>query len=85
MTLILEIAAGILLGFGILRLPTIYRRRKVKNLYLALDSAEVAQHALRNDLYTAEQRTLLIRLSIASSLKERKQLASQLAHSFAEK
>lgn len=85
MILILEIAAGILLAFGLLKLPTIYRRRKVENFYLSLEPVDVFEQIRRTDIYTDAQRALLISLSVAQSHEKRKEIASQLAHSFAEK
>ena len=82
---IIEIAAGILLGFGLLKLPTVYRRWRVKNFYLHLEPVEVFTQVGRTDLYTDSQRALLVSLSVAQSTAERKKLASQLARSFAEK
>jgi hypothetical protein len=85
MSLILEIAAGILLGFGLLKLPAIYRRWKVKKFYLSLEPAEVFNHVKQANLYTDAQQSLLMSLATAQSAKARKKIASQLAQSFAEK
>src|ERR1700693_5899135 len=35
MLLVIEVAAGVLLALGLWQLPTIYRRRKMRNIYLA--------------------------------------------------
>ena len=85
MILILEIAAGILLGFGLLKLPTIYRRWKLKTFYLSLEPVEVFEQVKRADVYTDPQRALLISLSITQSPERRKEIASQLVQSFPDK
>jgi len=85
MILILKIVAGILLGFGLLKLPTIYRRWKVKQFYLSLEPVDVFEKVKRADIYTDAQRSLLLALSITQSPKKREEIASQLAHSFSEK
>jgi hypothetical protein len=85
MTLILEIAAGILLGFGLLKLPTIYRRWKMKRIYSHLDLAGVFQHFDRTDSYTEVQRSLLLKLAVTQSPEERKEVASQLVSTFPDK
>jgi hypothetical protein len=83
MLLVIEVAAGVLLALGIWQLPTIYRRRKMRNIYLNLSSAQVLFEATKADMYTNDQTNLLIQLSLATNQKDRESLASQLADSFA--
>jgi hypothetical protein len=85
MMLILEISAGILLGFGLLKLPSAYRRWKMKHFYATLDLADVLQHFDRTDVYTNAQRAMLLKLAVSQSPKERKELASELVQSFPDK
>jgi hypothetical protein len=82
MLLVFEVAAGILLALFIWRLPTIYRRRKLRNIYLSFSSAQVLFEATKADMYTKDQTNLLIQLALAQSQADRESLASQLADSF---
>jgi hypothetical protein len=83
MLLVFEVVAGVLLALGIWRLPTVYRRRKVRNLYLRLSSAEALFEATKAEMYTKDQTDLLIQLALAQNQSEKESLASQLAASFA--
>jgi hypothetical protein len=82
MLLILEVAAGVLLALGIWRLPTIYRRRKMRNIYLSLSSAQLMVEALKAEIYTNDQTNLLIRLSLTQDQAERRLLVSDLVDTF---
>jgi hypothetical protein len=82
MLLVLEFAAGILLAFGIGRLPAVYGRRKLRNWFLSLPSSEVILQAKRNDLYTSAQIEVIMHLALAQNRAERESLASQLGDSF---
>jgi hypothetical protein len=82
MLVIVEVAIGMLLALGIWRLPTVYRRRKLRKWFLGLPSSEVILQAKRNDLYTNDQIELIIQLSLAQNQVDRESLASQIADSF---
>jgi len=83
--LILEIAAGILLALVIRQLPTIYRRRKLRDIFLRLSPVDVLLHASQNNMYTKDQQDLLIQLSMADTREKRQRIVTQLVHSFPEK
>ena len=91
MLLIVEIAAGILLAIGLLKLPnvlTAYRRQKVRNFYFHMSYEDAMAHALNTKLYTEPQRTLLLNLAVIAAKGDRSEqlkIATELSHSFAEK
>jgi hypothetical protein len=91
MSLILEIAAGILLAMGLLKLPkvlTIYRRQKVRSFYFHMSYEDAMAHALNAELYTEPQRALLLNLAVLAAKGDRSEqlkIATELSHSFAEK
>lgn len=82
MLLILEIAAGIVLGLWLWTLPKTYRRRKARRIFLSLSSADAAYAALNSEIYTKEQQVLLLNLSLCQNQIERENLVSQLVDSF---
>jgi hypothetical protein len=82
MLLVFEITAGVLLVLFLWRLPTVYRRRKLRNWYLSLPASEVILEAKKSEMYTKDQTILLIRLSLAQKQANRESIASELANSF---
>ena len=72
MSLVLEIAAGIVLGLGIWRLPTDYRRLKLHGYYLTLSADELVAEAFKAHLYTKDQQELLMTIGVAAGSGDRK-------------
>jgi hypothetical protein len=85
MLLILQIAAGVLLGLSLWRLPAFLRRRKLTGIFSRLSDTDAMWEATRNDVYTEEQRGLFIQLALTKDRANRKSLISQLVNSFPDK
>jgi hypothetical protein len=72
----------VLLALGLWRLPTIYRRRKMRNIYLGMSFGQLAAEALKAEIYTDDQTRLLIQLSLAQDQARRELLVSDLVDTF---
>jgi hypothetical protein len=85
MLLVLEIAGGIILALSVWQIPAIMRRRVARNFFMSLSMADAASEAIRPNIYTEEQRGMLLSLAFAKTTEEKQKLVSQLISSFPNK
>jgi hypothetical protein len=85
MLLVLEIAGGIILALSIWRIPALLRRRIASNFFMSLSMEDAANEAIRPEVYTNEQRGLLLSLALVKTNIEKRKLVSQLVNSFPDK
>jgi hypothetical protein len=82
MLLILEIAAGTVLGLFLWTLPKTYRRWKAKRIFRAFSPEDAYNAAMNSELYTKEQQTLFLNLSFCQNQTKREELISALVDRF---
>jgi hypothetical protein len=85
MLLLLGVAGGIILALSIWRVPAIMRRRTATKFFMSLSMGDAATEAIRPNVYTSEQRALLLNLALAKTDTEKRKLVSQLVSSFPDK